>query len=76
MSKKTKSYTIVGDTRLVINALREGEDYNTLVCEGVPIDSAVEWLGRGSEIIIREMPIDKEKWLKYLKKKMTPSKGV
>lgn len=66
---ETKTYKVVADTRLTIAALRVGEDFNPIVCEGVPIDSAVQWLGEGSEITLRITSIDKEKWRKYLEKK-------
>lgn len=66
---KTITYKVVADTRLAITALRVGEDFNTIISEGVPIDSAVQWLGEGSEITLRITSIDREKWRKYFEKR-------
>lgn len=66
---KTITYKVVADTRLAITALRVGEDFNTIISEGVPIDSAIQWLGKGSEITLRITSIDREKWRKYFEKR-------
>jgi len=63
-------YRVLADARLEIKALRVNEDYEPISIDRSKLGSAVVWLGEGSEIILKKTPINEEKWLKYLKRKM------
>lgn len=69
-------YQAIEDTRIAITALRERE---VPVCvvkvengQEMPLNSAVDWIGKGSYIIIISTPVDTQKWNEYFKKYVLP----
>jgi len=76
-NREEKKYEIIKSTRLLITRLVPGE-FNPLEKDGVLIDSMVEWLGPGSEIIIKRIKPpaeDIQKISKHIQKLMERKDG-
>ena len=65
--QEIKVFKVNQDTRVQITALRELWDFEPIEYDGIKINSSVEWLGKGSYIVIISTSVDITLWDKYMK---------
>lgn len=63
-------YEILQDVRITIRALRPSENWEPIKEGDLKLNSVVEWLGKGSRIILEVTPVDTAKWRRYFKEIM------